>query len=110
MKALKFTDAELAAVRFVVAGAATADPENLELRTALAKLDGPALARRLEIVILEAGGGQALLFTGLARRWTPVHVATLRQAKWRAGKADRIVVRLDGHEVNPEDLGLNEPF
>lgn len=110
MKAIKFTNAELEAVRFAVAGAATADPDNLNLRTALAKLDGPAAARRLELVIVRGDGTQELLFSGLARRWTPVHAATLHRARWLMGKADRVSVRLDGAEVRPEDLGVNEPF
>lgn len=123
MKKLTLTDAEFEAVRLAVAQLAGAAPEGLHLRTALVKFDhssgGVGLARRsdarrlVEIAIVEPVGTrlvEKLIFTGLLYRWRANHAAIVSGAKWKTSKEGRIVVRIDGHEVDPTTLGENEAF
>lgn len=109
MKNVKFTDDELEAVRLAVAQAAGSAPEQLDLRTALVKLDhlsDSGVRRRVEIIAYGPDGTRCL-YNGLTTRWRAHHVSIISQAKWRARK---VVVRIDGSEVDPCDLGENEAF
>lgn len=117
MKTLRLTDAEHEAVRLAVAQLAGAE---LHLRTALAKFDRASTRptphqadtrRVVSIVTTEQMGTRCLehvVFEGRAARWTSKLAALAAGAKWRGHKSGRVVVRIDGNEVDPATLGENE--
>lgn len=111
MKKLTFTDAECDALRMAAATLAGEGPEGMHLRTALVKLDHAAKGarRRVEIALVKDGKTTRVLHEGLNTRWTANLAKVLEHAKWVA-ISERIVVRIDGSEVDPTSLGMNEPL
>lgn len=102
MKTITFTDAELEAVRRAVAGLAKSNPH---LTTALSKLDRGSDDRLVEIVLdSTAAKSAAPLFSGRITRWRPQFEAMVRLGS----KRGRVTVYVDGVEVDPATLKVNE--
>lgn len=111
MRKVNLTDAECDALRMAAATLAGEGPEGTHLRTALVKLDRAAKGakRRVEIALVKDGKTTRVLHEGLATRWSAALAKIHEHAKWQA-ISERIVVRIDGAEVDVNDLGMNEAF
>lgn len=111
MKKVTLTDAECDALRMAAATLAGEGPDGTHLRTALVKLDRAAKSakRRVEIALVKDGKTTRVLHEGLTGRWTANLAKVLEHAKWLA-ISERIVVRIDGSEVDASSLGMNEPI